>query len=520
MKILNERVRNSVGLCSRIPAVGSLLALTLFLPASSVGAQDWFPPDSVVHATLREMVNNHQVRGVVVGILDSDGTKRIMAHGHSGNKNLQLDGETIFEIGSITKVFTGILLADMVRRGEVQLAEPIAKLLPSSVTVPSHNGKQITLLDLSTHHSGLPPMPENFQPRNPENPYADYTVNEIYQHLSGYQLSRDPGETFDYSNFGTGLLGLALSLRAGKSYEALIAERVLRPLNMSRTSITLARDMVRNLARGHKTFGDTASNWDIPALAGAGALRSTMNDMLTFAGANLTAATSTASTGLIPSLREAQRPRRFIAGEGGIVGKDSVGLNWIINASPSSRRFVWHNGGTGGYSAVIVLDPASQRAVIVLANSEDAHTSIQPLAFHLLDPNVPLAKPRLGPLVAAAYRSGGIQAATERYRSARLTANLFQFDEADLNRVGYWLLRRQRQLDDAVSIFRLNAEAYNESPNTHDSLGEALAAAGRLQEARDAFTQAVVIAEKQKSSDLSYYQTNLANVIKQLGNSR
>lgn len=149
----------------------------------------------------------------------------------------------------------------------------------------------------------------------------------------------------------------------------LIAERVLRPLGMTRTAITLTPEMRRNLARGHKMFGDSASNWDIPTLAGAGALRSTMDDMLTFAAANLEAATSTASATLAASLRDAQRPRRFIAGEGGIVGRDSVGLNWIINANPSSRRFVWHNGGTGGYSAVLVLDPASHRAVIVFANS-------------------------------------------------------------------------------------------------------------------------------------------------------
>ena len=513
-------VRHSFGFRSLIHASAALLGLILLLPTAAVGAQEWFPPDSVVQATLREMVDNHQVRGVVVGMLDSNGARRIIAGGYSGNENLPLDGETVFEIGSITKVFTGTLLAEMVRVGEVQLAEPVAKLLPPRVKVPARNGKQITLLDLSTHHSGLPPMPENFQPRNPENPYSDYTVDQIYQHLSGYQLSRDPGKTFDYSNFGTGLLGLALSLHAGKSYEALIAERVLRPLRMTRTVITLTPDGVRKLARGHKTFGDTASNWDIPALGGAGALRSTMNDMLTFASANLTAVSSTASTGLIASLREAQRPRRFIASESGIVGKDSVGLNWIINASPSSRRFVWHNGGTGGYSAVIVLDPASQRAVIVLANSGDAHRSIQPLAFHLLDPKVPLAKPRLGPLVAAAYRTGGIQAAMERYRSARLTANFFEFDEADLNRVGYWLLREQRQVDDAVAIFRLNVDAYNESPNTHDSLGEALVAAGRLKEARDAYGHAVALAEKQKSSDLAYYQKNLADVIRQLGTSR
>ncbi len=497
-----------------------LLAFVPLLVVSQASAQAGFPHDTLVQATIRDMVKNHQVAGVVVGILDSDGTRRVVAYGNSGNSTRPLDGESVFEIGSITKTITGILLADMVRRGEVQLTEPLARLLPPGVKVPDRNGKPITLLDLSTHHSGLPPMPSNFQPGNPENPYADYTVGQVYEFLSGYQLSRDPGSAFDYSNFGTGLLGHALSLRAGKSYEALVAERILRPLGMTRSGITLTPEMAHDLARGHKMFGDTASNWDIPTLAGAGALRSTANDMLNFAAANLDAFGASPRAGLTASLRDAQTARRFIAGENGAVSRDSVGLNWIINASPATRRLVWHNGGTGGYSSVIILDVAAKRAVVVLTNTEDAHRSIQPLAFNLLDRTVPLAQPRLAPLVAGAYRSGGLEAAIERNRSARLTPDSFQYTEDDLNRVGYWLMRQQRQLAGAVEIFRLNVEAYPESPNTHDSLGEALASIGKLKEARAAYANAVALAEKQNAPDLAEYRKSLESIDERLRTSR
>ena len=119
----------------------------------------------------------------------------------------QPDGDTVFEIGSITKVFTSLILADMVERGEVKLDDPVSKFLPASVTVPSRNGRQITLLDISMQISGLPRMPNNMKPADPENPYADYDPAKLYEFLSGYTLQRDIGEKYEYSNLAVGLLG-------------------------------------------------------------------------------------------------------------------------------------------------------------------------------------------------------------------------------------------------------------------------------------------------------------------------
>ena len=130
----------------------------------------------------------------------------------------------------MTKVFTSLLLMDMTRHGEIALTDPVSKYLPASVKVPERNNRKITLADLSTQSSGLPRMPTNFAPKDQMNPYADYSVQQMYDFLSGYQLTRDIGSQYEYSNLGVGLLGHVLSLRAGTSYEALVRSRICDPL--------------------------------------------------------------------------------------------------------------------------------------------------------------------------------------------------------------------------------------------------------------------------------------------------
>ena len=209
--------------------------------------------------------------------------RRVVAYGNLANGDPRtLDGDTIFEIGSVTKVFTSLLLADMVNRKEVALDDPAAKYLPENVRMPERSGKSITLLDLSTHSSGLPRLPGNLKPKDPRNPYADYSVDDLYQFLSGYTLPRDPGSEFEYSNLGAGLLGHLLAYRAGTDYESLIGTRITQPLSMPDTGITLSSSMKQRMATGHNAMLAPVANWDLPTLAGAGALRSSANDMLTF----------------------------------------------------------------------------------------------------------------------------------------------------------------------------------------------------------------------------------------------
>lgn len=453
-------------------------------------------------------MSTSRVVGVVVGLLDADGSRQVMAYGSAGPNALSLDSESVFEIGSITKVFTGVLLADMVRRGEVELSEPIAQLLPPQVHVPTRNGKPITLLHITTHYSGLPSIPTNLAPQDFDNPYADYTVQQMYEFLSGYELPRDPGETFEYSNYAMGLLGHALSLRAGMEYEALLTERVLQPLGMPHTAITLTPWMQNHLAWGHNGFGDPVSQWDMPTLAGMGGLRSTVNDMLNFAAGNLSAD----NTDLGLALRDAQRLRQQV-GE----SDDSIGFNWIIFRL-GEYTVTWHNGGTGGYRAFLGLDLEASRAVVVLTNS--GGNGIDDVGFHLLDPTVPLKQLPIATVIASTYRAGGIKMALERYRSLHNTAqDCFQADEHQLNYVGYWVLR-QGLIDDAIEIFRLNVETYPDVPNVHDSLGDAYMAAGRLEEAKESYEEAVKLAEAAGHLQLPIYRMNLEKVIKQLSQQR
>jgi serine-type D-Ala-D-Ala carboxypeptidase/endopeptidase len=165
--------------------------------------QPAMPSDADIRQILVDRIDvQQQSVGIVVGVIGPDG-RRIIAYGHPNKGDPRpVDGNTVFEIGSMTKVFTSLLLADMVQRGEVALDDPVAKYLPASVKMPQRNGRQITLVDLSTHTSGLPPLPTNFAPKDPANPYADYSVDQLYQFLSSYQLTRDIGSQYGISAAG------------------------------------------------------------------------------------------------------------------------------------------------------------------------------------------------------------------------------------------------------------------------------------------------------------------------------
>ena len=317
--------------------------------------------------------------GIVVGLVDEKGA-RVIAYGKaSQDSNLALDGNSVFEIGSVTKVFTATLLADMVERGEVSLNDPISKYLPKTVKTPTRDGKEITLFDLATQTSGLPRLPANFAPKDPRNPYADYSLDQMYAFLSGYSLTRGIGEKYEYSNFGVGLLGHILSLRAGMDYETLVRKRIGEPLGMSDTKIKLTPEMLTRLATGHNPALMPVANWDLPTLAGAGALRSTVNDMIKFVAANL----GLKKSPLLVAMQKAQQSQRA-TGQADL----SIGLNWHILKKFDSEM-IWHNGGTGGYHSFIGLDQKNRRGVVVLSNSAN---DVDDIGRHLLVSQYPLAK--------------------------------------------------------------------------------------------------------------------------------
>jgi len=339
-----------------------------------------FPSDTDIQALIESRVNEKRAVGIVVGVMEADGSTRIFVAGQAGPDAQPLDERSVFEIGSITKAFTAIVLADMVAKSEVAFDDPVAKFLPAGeVAMPTRGSKEITLLDLSTHRSALPRMPDNFAPADAANPYADYTVEQMYEFLSNHELRRDIGAEAEYSNLGVGLLGHVLARVNGSSYEELVRERILDPLGMSATAITLSDSMRHRLAKGHDLTGNVASNWDIATLEGAGALRSDVSDMLKFIAAN----TGPAESSLEVAMRASHEVRSDFS------GNVDIGLNWII-MNVGDDKVIWHNGGTGGYHAFAGFDPDRGVGAVVLTNSSHDTDDI---GMHLINSELPLREP-------------------------------------------------------------------------------------------------------------------------------
>jgi serine-type D-Ala-D-Ala carboxypeptidase/endopeptidase len=357
------------------------LVLTLRGAAwTQAGHEVLVPSDQDIRQILVDRIDrDHQGVGIVVGIIEPSG-RRVISYGHlDTNDTRPLTGDTVFEIGSITKVFTSLLLADMVQRGEVGLNDPVVRYLPAGTKVPERDGRQITLVDLAPHTSGLPRLPTNLVVKDLSNPYADYTVEQLYAFLATYALKRNIGAMYEYSNLGGGLLGHVLARLAGMDYDALVHARITAPLEMVSTGIRLSADQHTRLAVGHNEKLATVPTWDLPTLAGAGALRSTANDLLTFLAANLGMMESTLAPGMAAMLT-ARRPT-------GTPDLD-VALGWHV-LTRNGHDLIWHNGGTGGYRSYLGYDPITHVGVVVLSNVSTS-AGVDDIGSHLLDARLPL----------------------------------------------------------------------------------------------------------------------------------
>ncbi|MFD2366774.1 serine hydrolase [Pseudoduganella sp. GCM10020061] len=314
--------------------------------------------DDDLRAALQARVDTGELASVVVGIIDS-GESAIHTFGKPGAVPT---GQTVYEIGSVSKTFTGLLLAQAARSGAVRLEQPVAELLPG-YRVPDFAGKHITLLDLATQSSGLPRLPNNMRPARMDNPYAGYRAAELQAFLAAHKLAREPGKSYEYSNLGFGLLGFALARHAGTSYDELVRTRIAAPLGMESTAVVLTPSMRARLATGHDAEGRPVANWDMDTMAGAGAIRSNAHDMVRYVQAMMTAAADS-------PYALARQPVRPAA------GKDvRIGLGWHVNAVRGTP-VVWHNGMTGGYASFAGFTADGKRGVVVLTNSAVAVDSV------------------------------------------------------------------------------------------------------------------------------------------------
>ncbi len=325
---------------------------------------------AIVDDKIKPLIEEGKLVGVSVGVIKGD-ANAVFCYGKiSSDSNQTPDGNTIYEIGSITKVFTTLLLADAVANGYADFNDTIDKFLPSGVNVPDFNGRGIRLIDLATHTSALPRIPSNMNIlAGLNNPYSRYSEKELYEFLSSYKLQREPGAKCEYSNLGGGLLGHILELAEGEKYEQLVVSNICEPLGMDDTRITLSEQQKKRLAQGYGrnplwpadvTIKVPMGNWDFLVLAGCGALRSSVNDMMKFLRANM----GIEKTQLYTSMERTHRQTNKI--------DDSMrmALGWLIMGSEDSDKdIIWHNGGTAGYHSFIGFNSKYQAGVVILSNT-------------------------------------------------------------------------------------------------------------------------------------------------------
>ncbi len=366
------------------------------------------PTDAQIKEILAQRVDvDKQAVGLAAVIVNGDQVQ-IVTHGFQAvDKASPIREDTLFEIGSITKTFTALLLADMVVKGELKLDDPVEKWLPQGLAVGlnglklrDHTGAPLRLVDLATHRSGLPRLPDNMPNGTRADPYVDYREQQLLVYLKSREalVETDAGKTtkkrdevYAYSNLGYGLLGYVLARAANTSYEELLQKRVMTPLGLTSTYVDTPRGELARFSDGHYVENGTtmkqAKHWRFDVIAPAGALRMSAKDM----GRYAQAASGAIDTPLKAAFTLAQK--RY--GDG-IGAKNPQGLAWIL-APLNGRTVVNHDGMTGGFTATLWVDPERRSAVAVLSNAARPVTDI---GLNLLEPSIPLAN--LAPMRATA----------------------------------------------------------------------------------------------------------------------
>lgn len=322
--------------------------------------------------------------GLSAGVIDKEECNFFSFGGIREGSSDTPDERTLYEIGSLTKVFTTTLLSDLVAQNEIELEQPVKEILVEIPSLPA----SITMQSLATHTSGLPRLPGNLWKsvlKDRSDPYANYTRDDLYEYLCGLRESdlTKTGSLINYSNLGMGLLGLTLAEYLGLSYEEAIQKRICQPLGLEDTTISLSQEQEARLAQPHSGSGRQTTNFSIPALPGAGALLSNANDLAEFIKAYLTPAETTIpglSTALEIYHTEFAPESRLIQFFGKIrilldrqpqpePERIGIGLGWVCMRLPDSQAIAWiHDGATGGFQSFMAFVPEAHIGVIVLNN--------------------------------------------------------------------------------------------------------------------------------------------------------
>ena len=434
--------------------------ITFLLTATNIVSAQ-IPIDSI-KTIIKQEVADKRSKSIIVGIIDANGRQIFAAGVKSDSDSTLPDGNTIYEIGSITKVFTSLLLADMSLKHQLNLNDPISKGLPKNVKTPVRNGKEISLLSLATHRSGMPRFPYNVDPKNLDQPYIDYTVNKLYEYVSNFEPPYDIDSKWRYSNIAYGVLGNILTLTAKKDFETLVKEKICGPLKMNNTVISLTAKQKLNLAIGHAETGTKVGLTDLGAIDAGGALRSTVIDLLTFAEANL---------GLIKTdLFSAMELTHVLQAKKD--GDDTfTTMGWtLVNAD---GYLLFKDGGMPGYRTFLGIDKKNKIGVVVLSNSNNTVTDI---GRYILEPDRRIDPYKYNWSLLDTLREtieiNGVDDAIKLYLQLKESKDTsFIFNENQLNYLGNEL-RKNNKIKEAIKIYELNLKEYPKSPIVYESLGE------------------------------------------------
>jgi len=344
------------------------LAYLLVNPGCSKDETPTNPQPGSLQEEIDQIASEYVRVGAVFGIIDRQHNKLFFSYGTKATSSAEPpDANTVFEIGSITKTFTCILMADMFLKGSLS-DDTVGHYLPADkVSMPSREGVQIRFFHLATHSSGIPrrpqeanyPYPPGYQPSDP---YAVYTTEHVYDCLTNYcQLEFTPGTYWLYSNMGMGLAGHVVGLVDGTSYEQVLTREIFDVLAMGNSSLFLTDQQRSNLAVGHNSTLTMVPNWTAQDIfQGAGFIKSSANDMLKYMEANL----GLVQSPLKPAMDLSHQPQ-FHQGSLG-----EMGLGWFIQELDDGQVVTYHGGGTGGYDSYLGFNKAASTGSVLLFNSK------------------------------------------------------------------------------------------------------------------------------------------------------
>lgn len=300
----------------------------------------------IIFANAKDFPENTQLSIAII----KDGKSNFYGVHIANNKLIPAANENkVFEIGSLTKVFTSTVLAHLVEQGKIKLTDKINLYYPFLFT----KKVDISFESLANHTSGLPRLPSNLELADAVNPYKMYGVKELEDYLANRMiLTKAENNLYEYSNLGAGLLGHTLSLSQKMTFEKLL-QMILDKYKMN-SSYTSCKNLESTLVKGLNEEGNVVSNWDFDVLMGGGGILSTTTDLVSFANAQFD---------------ENNKALALTRTQTAVVNEEmKIGLGWHLLKSEKGNDLIWHNGGTGGYSSSMVLDVQNKNGIIILSN--------------------------------------------------------------------------------------------------------------------------------------------------------